>query len=177
MTDTTVKPADNSAEGTPGGNPEQQQGDPAELGDAGKKALDAERKRADDAERAMKALQAQLQAREDASLTETQRLQKRLDDLQASYEAAQVEAIRNRVIAEQQIPANLAGFVTGDDEAALVASAQSLKAAVAEAAKPGTPAPDHSQGSHGDLPDPIMSAAPGAPRMAAAFERELNTKN
>lgn len=170
MSETTAAPAENQTE-------EQQQGDPAEqLGDAGKKALDAERKRADEAEKTAKALQAQLQAKEDASLTETQRLQKQLDELRASYQAAQLDAIRNRVIAEQSIPPQLAGFVSGDDEAALVASAQSLKAAVAEATKPGTPTPDPSQGSHGQTLDPIMSALPGAPRLAAAFERELNTK-
>ena len=140
MTDTTTDQTDEATTA-------QQQGDPVEqLGDAGKKALDAERKRADEAEKTARSLQAQLQAKEDASLTETQRLQKQLDELHASYQAAQLDAIRNRVIAEQSIPPQLAGFVSGDDEAALVASAQSLKAAVAEATKPGTPTPDPSQG-------------------------------
>lgn len=135
------------------GQVEQQQGDPAEqLGDAGKKALAAERKRADDAEKAQKALQAQLDQLSDSKLTETQRLQQQLDDLTAAHAQAQLDAARSRVIAAEGIPASLAGFVTGEDEASMVASAQSLKAAVAEASKPGTPAPDPSQGAHGASP-------------------------
>lgn len=154
---------------------EQKQGDPAELGDAGKKALAAERKRADDAEKARKALEAQLQAKQDESLTETQRLQKQLEDLQASYQASQLEATRSRVIAAEGIPSSLAEFVSGEDEAALVASAQALRAAVDEASKPGTPVPDPSQGSHPPV-DAVAHSAPGSARLAAAFEQQLFTR-
>lgn len=132
--------------------PEQGQGDPVDLGDAGKKALAAERKRADEAVKAQKALEAQLQAKADESLTETQRLKKQLDELTAAHSQAQLEATRNRVIASESVPASLAGFVTGTDEAELVASAQALKAAVADASKPGTPIPDPSQGAHDAAP-------------------------
>ena len=155
---------------------ERQQGDPAELGEAGRKALAAERKRADDAEKAQKALQAQLDKAADASLTETQRLQKQLEELTSQYQASQLEATRNRVIAAEQIPSSLAGFVSGDDEAAMVASAQALKTALAEASKPGTPVPDPSQGAHPPV-DAVAHSAPGSARLAAAFEQQLSTRS
>lgn len=151
------------------------QGDPAELGDAGKKALAAERKRADEAVKAQKVLEAQLQAKADESLTETQRMQKQLEELTSQYQASQLEATRNRVIASEGVPASLAGFVSGADEAALVASAQALKAAVAAATAPGTPVPDPSQGSHPPV-DAVAHSAPGSARLAAAFEQQLSTR-
>lgn len=154
---------------------EQPQGDPAELGDAGRKALAAERKRADDAVKAQKALEAQLDQAANANLTETQRMQKQLEELTAQYQASQLEATRNRVIASEAIPASLAGFVSGADEAALVASAQALKAAVSAATAPGTPVPDPSQGSHPPI-DAVAHSAPGSARLAAAFEQQLSTR-
>ena len=119
------------------------------LGDGGKKALEAERKARADAEKAAKDFKAQLDALNDAKLTETERLQKQLDALTNDYRAAQVDAARNRVAAEEQIPAGLVSYLTGDDEAAIRESAKVLKSAIAEAAKPGTPAPDPSQGASG----------------------------
>lgn len=127
-----------------------EQSDSAEgLGEGGKKALEAERKARADAEKAAKDFKAQLDALNDAKLTETERLQKQLDALTADYKAAQVDAARNRVAAEEQIPAGLVGYLTGDDESAIRESAKVLKSAIAEAAKPGTPAPDPSQGASG----------------------------
>lgn len=117
------------------------------LGEGGKKALEAERKRASEAEKSAKELQAQIDAINDAKLTETQRLEKQLSELQANYQASQIESARNRVIATEGVPANLADFVVGDSEAALQSSARSLLSAIAEASKPGTPAPDPSQGA------------------------------
>lgn len=138
---------ENATEGTENTASDAAQSDSAQLGEGGLKALDAERKRATEAEKTAKALQAQLDALNDAKLTETQRLQKQLDELAANYAQAQKEAIRNRVIASEGVPASLAGFLSGDDEDSLIASARALKSAVAEASKPGTPAPDPSQGS------------------------------
>lgn len=155
--------------------PSEPQGDPAELGEAGKKALAAERKRADDAEKARRALEAQLQEKDNASLTETQRLQKQIEELQASYQASQLEAARSRVIATEGISPALASFVQGADEAELLASAQALKAALADATKPGTPIPDPSQGSHPPV-DAVAHSAPGSARLAAAFDQQLSTR-
>lgn len=155
--------------------PSETQGDPAALGEAGRKALAAERKRADEAEKARKALEAQLQEKENASLTETQRLQKQIEELQAAYQSSQLEAARGRVIAAEGIPTALATFVQGSDEAELIASAQALKAALADVTKPGTPAPDPSQGSHPPI-DAVAHSAPGSERLAAAFDQQLSTR-
>ena len=145
MADETTAEAVESTEST-----EQAQSDSGEvLGDGGKRALEAERKARADAEKAAKDFKAQLDALNDAKLSETERLQKQLDALTADYKAAQVDAARNRVAAEEQIPAGLVGYLTGDDESAIRESAKVLKSAIAEAAKPGTPAPDPSQGASG----------------------------
>lgn len=129
---------------------EQTQGDPADgLGEGGKKALEAERKRASEAEKQAKALQAQLDALNDSKLTETERLQKQIEDLSTRYEQAQLAETRNRVAVAEQIPSQLVGYLAGSDEAELIDSAQTLKAAIAEATKPGTPKPDPSQGAQG----------------------------
>lgn len=139
---------ENTAEAVEAAETSTEQSDSGEvLGDGGKKALEAERKARADAEKAAKDFKAQLDALNDAKLTETERLQKQLDALTADYQAAQVEAARNRVAAEEQIPAGLVGYLTGTDEAAIRESAKVLKSAIAEASKPGTPAPDPSQGA------------------------------
>lgn len=143
------------------------QSDSEALGEGGKKALEAERKRADGAEKTAKELKAQIDALSDAKLTETERLQKQLDALAADYQAAQVEAARNRVAAEEQIPAGLVGYLTGSDESAIRESAKVLKSAIAEASKPGTPAPDPSQGAKG---------APVGGSTASQFESFFNQK-
>lgn len=139
-----------ATESTTAESQEQQQGDPAEqLGEGGKKALDAERKRAAEAEKQAKALQAQIDALNDSKLTETERLQKQLEELSSKYEAAQLASTRDRVAVSEQIPEGLVGYLTGTSEDEIRESAKQLKAAIAEAAKPGTPAPDPSQGAHG----------------------------
>lgn len=146
------------------------QSDSAEvLGDGGKKALDAERKARTEAERVAKELKAQVDALNDSKLSETERLQKQLDALTADYQAAQVDAARNRVAAEEQIPAGLVGYLTGADEVSIRESAKVLKSAIAEASKPGTPAPDPSQGA-------ATGGAVGG-TTAAQFEAFFNGKS
>lgn len=146
---------------------EQAPSDSEQLGEGGQKALAAERKARADAERSAKELQAQIDAINDAKLSETQRLEKQLSELQANYQASQIESARNRVIATEGVPATLAEFVVGDSEQALQASARALLSAIAEASKPGTPAPDPSQGAKG--------AAVGG-STASQFESFFNSK-
>lgn len=146
-----------------------EQSDSAELGDGGKKALDAERKRASEAEKQAKTLQAQIDALNDAKLTETERLQKQLDDLSSEYAKAQIESARNRVATEEQIPAGLVGYLVGDSEDSIRESAKSLKSAIAEASKPGTPAPDPSQGASG-----VTAGGSTASQFASYVASKLN---
>lgn len=147
----------------------EQQGDPAELGDAGKKALSAERTRASEAEKQAKALQAQLDALNDSKLTETQRLEKQLAELQASYQASQLTAARDRIAVAEQIPPQLVPYISGKDEAELLDSAKALTAALAEAMKPGTPKPDPSQGAKG-----TSASSSTAQQFASFLESKLS---
>lgn len=145
--DSTIDPSgdEQAAQGS-----KQTQGDPADgLGEGGKKALEAERKRASEAEKQAKALQAQIDALNDSKLTETERLQKQIEDLSTRYEQAQLAETRQRVAVAEQIPSQLVGYLAGSDEAELIDSARTLKAAITEATKPGTPKPDPSQGAQG----------------------------
>lgn len=148
--ESSEKPADQTAE---------KQGDPADqpLGEPGKKALDAERQARADAEKRLRDLEAQLNAANDEKLTETEKLQKQLNELQEQYETAQRTALRDRVAMDEQVPASLVGYLAGTTEAELRASAQGLTAAIAEAAKPGSPKPDPSQGGTGTTPPALNS--------------------
>ena len=153
-----------------GESQEQKQGDPAEqLGEPGKKALDAERKRAAEAEKRVKALEAQIEEKANASLSETERMQKQLEDLSSKYEAAQLASTRDRVAVSEQIPEGLIGYLAGTSEDEIRESAKQLKAAIAEAAKPGTPAPDPSQGAHG-----ASKGGSASDQFAEYFAQRLN---
>lgn len=147
----------------------EQQGDPAELGDAGRKALDAERKRASDAEKRSKALQAQLDALNDSKLSETERMQKQLADLTGRYEEAQLAAARDRIAVSEQIPPQFVPYLSGKDETELLDSAKALTAALAEAMKPGTPKPDPSQGAKG-----TSASSSTAQQFASFLESKLS---
>ena len=128
---------------------EQAQSDSDALGEGGKRALEAERKARAEAEKSVKALQEKVDALSGEKLSETERLQQQIDALISENKAAQLDAARNRVAATEGIPAKLVPYLTGDDEASLLDSAKAIKSAIAEAAKPGTPAPDPSQGATG----------------------------
>lgn len=116
-----------------------------ELGDAGKKAIAAERSRADKAEKALKALQAEQEQRATAELSELERVKKERDELLTGKTASEVEAIRLKVALEKGIPANLAARLQGDDYDSIAADADSL-AELVTGNKPATPKADPSQG-------------------------------
>jgi len=119
-----------------------------DLGDAGKKAIAAERRRADAAEKALKALQADADARAAAELTELERFKKENDDLRAAATASDLAAIRSQVALEKGLPANLASRLQGTDYDTLAADADSLATLVAKDAKPDPfPKADPSQGA------------------------------
>jgi Xaa-Pro aminopeptidase len=118
--------------------------EPVDLGDAGKKALAAERARADKAEKALKALQAEAEERANAELTELERFKKEADELRAAKTKSDLDAIRYAVALDKGIPASLAARLRGDDREAIEADAEAL-AALVNTTPPG-PRPDHSQG-------------------------------
>jgi hypothetical protein len=108
-------------------------GEPTEaLGDAGKKALAAERAARKEAEKRANDLAAQIKAAEDAGKTEAQKQAETLAALQADLAAMRAEKERAEVAAKTGVPVDiLAG--PGDDPATW---AEQVKAWATEQAKP-----------------------------------------
>lgn len=117
-----------------------------ELGDGGKKALDAERRARATAEREAKAYKAKLDELEQASLSELDKAKKAAADAIAQLEAERANALRQRVALEKGLPANLVDRLRGETEADIAADADALMALVTA---PRTPAPDPFQGPQG----------------------------
>lgn len=143
MTDTTTAPAGDqqqtSAQTTP-------QGDPDGLGEAGRRAIAAERTAAAEANRQLRDAQMQLAGMQ-GRITE---LETTNGTLSSERDTASVDALRYRVALEQGIPPVLAGRLQGADEAALIADAAALLSSLpTSTAQPTTktPRPDLTQGS------------------------------
>lgn len=97
------------------------------LGDAGKAALTAERKRANDLDKENKRLAALLKEKEDADLSELQKVTKERDDLLVTNQSLSRENLRFKVATStENFPANLVGRLQGDDEASMRADATAL---------------------------------------------------
>lgn len=118
-----------------------------DLGDGGKKALDAERRARRQAEKAASDAAARIKEYEDRDKTESQKLTEQLAALKAEAATARAEALRLRVAAELGLPGDLHEFLVGDDEEQIRARAQKLMAATAAATDPRRPAPDPTQGA------------------------------
>lgn len=100
------------------------QGDPGQLGDAGKRALEAERQARRDAEAQAKELAAKVQQFEDANKTETQRLAE-----QAQTAATEAAAATRQL---QQMQAALAAAPPGMDAATVATLAGRIQGATPE---------------------------------------------
>lgn len=144
MTDPTPAPAA-PAPAAPTPAPADPQGDPADLGDAGRRAIAAERANAAEATRQLREAQMQLAGMQ-GRITE---LETNLGSLTTERDTATGDALRFRVALEQGIPPVLAGRLQGADEAALIADAAALLTSLPTATQPTTktPRPDLSQGS------------------------------
>lgn len=105
-----------------------QQSDSAELGEGGKKALDAERRRANTAEKEAKQLKARLDEIEASQLSEAEKVKLRADEAEARASAAETEALRWRTAAKYGISDDDAAlFLTGADEDTLARQAERFK--------------------------------------------------
>lgn len=105
------------------------QSESVELGDGGKKALDAERRRASAAEKAAKALQARLDEIESAQLSEAEKAKKRAEEAEARAMAAEAGALRWRIAAKHGISDEDAELLlTGLDEDTLNRQAERIAA-------------------------------------------------
>lgn len=130
------------------------QGDPAALGDAGKRALDAERAQRTAAERQARELKARLDEIEAANLSDLEKAQRERDALAQQLQTAQQDAARSRVALEKGIPSELLSGATPEE---MTASADRLiawrgTAAAASPPAPPVPQPDSSQGARGTTP-------------------------
>ena len=117
----------------------------APLGPAGEKALAAMKERARAAEAAQKALEAKVREFEDRDKTELEKAQAAAAKATAEAEAARSELLRQRIVNETGLSAELAEFLPAGDEETVRAAAAKLAAATVPP-KTG-PRPDPSQGS------------------------------
>ncbi len=115
---------------------------PSDLGDAGKKALEAERTARKTAE---KALQDALKAA-DAGKSAEQRLADQMAELNGKFEAAERARLRLEVASEHNIPRDYHDLLTATDADALRAQAEKVAALVRASATPShQPVPGQGQ--------------------------------
>jgi hypothetical protein len=98
------------------------------LGDAGKKALQEERRKARAAEKQLSELQKRLQEFEDRDKTEAQKLAERAAAAEKLAADAQTELMRYRVAADKKLPAELAARLRGSTPEEMAADADELLA-------------------------------------------------
>ncbi|GAB2718142.1 hypothetical protein [Streptomyces bullii] len=98
------------------------------LGDAGKKALQEERRKARAAERQLGELQKRLQEYEDRGKTETQKLAEAKTAAEQEAAETRQELMRFRVAAAKKLPVELAGRLRGATEEEMSEDADSLLA-------------------------------------------------
>lgn len=101
---------------------------PDDLGDAGKKALDAERKARRDAEQKAKDLEDRLKAIEDKDKSEVERLTEQIATLTKNAETATVERDRLKVAIMKGLSLTQAKRLVGSTEEELSADADELLA-------------------------------------------------
>ena len=100
----------------------------SDLGEAGKKALDAERRNAKAAARERDALAAKLKEHEDRDKSESQRLTERAETAEKAVAAAEARALRLEVAAEQGLTLAQAKRLVGVSRDELEADAKELLA-------------------------------------------------
>lgn len=144
--DTTAGAVDNTVQDAPKPGEES-------LGDAGKKALAAERAEKRALAKANVELAAKVKAFEDAQLSDSEKQSKRLAELENEAATARSEAIRYRIAAKFQVSDEDAElFLTGSDEESLTKQAQRLTERAA-AAKPKSGAYVPGEGRSANTPD------------------------
>jgi hypothetical protein len=105
---------------------ESEDGAKPELGDAGKRALDNERKARRAAEKRLAELEAKVKETEDAEKSELQRLQDKVDELTKRAEAAEAKAHRYEVAAEKGLTPAQARRLVGATKEELEADADAM---------------------------------------------------
>lgn len=111
------------------------QGDPEtpELGDAGKRAIAAEREARSKAEKLANEYKSKLDKIEQDGISELEKANKRAADAESKLTATEKRIARLTVIAEKQIPADYHDLIHGDTEEELSASAEKVAALIGKA--------------------------------------------
>lgn len=135
------------------------------LGDAGKRALEAERQARKAAEKAQKDLEDRLRAIEDKDKTELERAQQRLAELEKNYATEQQQRLRLQVASAHGVTADDLVLLTGSTEEELTAQATRIAAlntqrAAAMAPPAFAPAPAQMAGN-GTPPAPAATVDAG----------------
>ncbi len=125
-----------------------------ELGDAGKKAIAAERAAKRAAEKRAAELEARVKEFEDASKSEAEKAAARAEAAEKALAEMTERALRLQVATEMGVPADLHEFLTGHDEESLRVQAEKLKAATA--AQRNNPRPDPTQGAKPNATGPVQ---------------------
>lgn len=132
----------------------EKQGEPADLGDAGKKALAAEREARKAAEKSAAEYAARLKELEQANLSELEKAQRSAKEAQDQLTAITRQNLRNSVALTKGVPADLVEFLAGDTEDEIAAKADTL---LARLNAPTSPLPDPTQGARGGEPYALNS--------------------
>jgi hypothetical protein len=138
--------------------------DDGQLGDAGKKAITAERQRAKAAERERDALVAKLKEIEDAGKSDAEKTAERLAAAEKKAAESELRALRAEVAAEKGLTPAQAKRLVGSTRDELVADADELLSTFGgqgQGQRSGAPKPDPSQGSKG-TPTPVRPSSLGA---------------
>lgn len=172
------------------GDPQSQQGNNGDepLGEAGKRALNAERTRVRELEQRLSGLAPLVEFVEqiragkavaDDQKTDTERLQEQIQQLQADAAAERLGRLRLEVATEAALPPELAARLNGTTREELAADAAALKALIpapeSTQGGPRRPAPDPTQGGRGAPPD--LSAQIAAAEQAGDWQLSMRLKN
>lgn len=120
-----------------------------ELGEAGQKAIKAEREARRTAEKSAAELAARLKEIEDAQLSDLERAKQEAETNASELAKLREDNIRQRVALEKGVPTDLIEFLGSGSEEQILARAEVL---VARLNTPTSPKPDLSQGATGSTP-------------------------
>lgn len=120
-----------------------------ELGEAGQKAIKAEREARRTAEKSAAELAARLKEIEDAQLSDLERAKQEAETNAAELAKLREDNIRQRVALDKGVPTDLIEFLGSGSEEQILARAELL---VARLNTPTSPKPDLSQGATGSTP-------------------------
>lgn len=162
--------ADGGGSGDPAGG-QGGGGDDEPLGESGKRALVAERNRANTAEQQIADLQRQLRERDDEKLTEDQRRERDANDrltengqLKERNGSLELDNQRLRAALDAQLPAEWADRIRGATPEELAADAKAIKA---QLKSPGDD--DHTPGVGTSGGDGLGDTTPGMGTLRAAY--------